>query len=501
MTTDDWSQWNSHTRQRMTEEEPLDQLPITGYDYSVGSLTEEEYRQWIEHTFLHMFQSYDQIGGIPCRELLNRFQYRGYGLPQDRRKDLMLYLDANRDGRITYEQFRAVLVHKRYLDLSPYQRVALCALLAANPGLRLAAARARAIKHLQMLDAIGRGAGDDDKVITSEKLPNAITGYAGNCDDDGNGDGGAMFRLEPDGVWPTSRARLGRRCQPGEALTIMEEEYIPEFYLKVLKCLPPPIFCSVVVLVQLAVFIYYAVELNRRAEAEPANALTWSSGFPYFSPLFFDPRRRREVWRFFTYFLVHQGIWHVIFNSLVTLLLGSLMEWAQGTWRVAVLYFLGVLAGSLATSVWDPRTIGIGASGGAYVLLGAHLALTVVHWEEMKHDFFAVARASTAAKRAMAVAVSGIFRVCLILLLCAVDFGIALYERYGLPDAPLHASYSPIPAGLMTGVLVGVPLLRYFHERPWERIEFWACFGVCFALFIFTIFWNIFWPGYPTQKI
>lgn len=87
----------------MAEEEPLDQFPISGYDYSVGSLTEEEYRQWIEHTFRHVFEPYNQIGGIPCRELLSRFQYRGYGLPQDRRKDLMLYLDANRDGRITYE--------------------------------------------------------------------------------------------------------------------------------------------------------------------------------------------------------------------------------------------------------------------------------------------------------------------------------------------------------------------------------------------------------------
>ncbi|KAL5965265.1 Rhomboid-related protein 2 [Taenia solium] len=495
----------------MTEEEPLDQFPITGYDYSVGSLTEEEYRQWIEHTFRHVFEPYDQIGGIPCRELLNRLQYRGHGLPQDRRKDLILYLDANRDGRITYEQFRAALVHKRYVDLSPLRRIAMCALLAANPGLRLTAARARAIKHLQALDAIGRGC-TDGKVVASEQLPNAITGYAGNWDD-----GGGKFRLEPDGVWPTSRTRLGRSCQPGEPLTIMDEEYIPEFYLKATKCLPPPIFCTVMVLVQLAVFIYYALQLNRRVEFEPANALTWASGFPYFSPLFFDPRRRREVWRFFTYFLIQQaaqkmtttlstttigqGTWHVAFNSLVTLLLGSLMEWAHGTWRVAVLYLLGILAGSLATSVWDPRTIGVGAGGGAYALVGAHLALSAVHWEELKHDTFAVARAPTAAKRAMAIVVSGVFRLCLILLLCAVDFGIALYQRYGMPDAPLHASYSPLPAGLTTGVLVGVPLLRYFRERPWERVEFWACFGVCLALFIFVIFWNIFWPGYPAQNV
>lgn len=106
-----------------------------------------------------------------------------------------------------------------------------------------------------------------------------------------------------------------------------------------------------------------------------------------------------------------QGRWHVVFNSIVTLILGSLMEWAHGTLRVAVLYLLGVLAGSLATSVWDPRAIGVGAGGGAYALLGTHLALSAVHWEELKHDSFAVIRASTAAKRAIAIGVSGILRV------------------------------------------------------------------------------------------
>lgn len=150
------------------------------------------------------------------------------------------------------QQFCAALVHKRYVDLTPLQRIALCVLLAANPGLRLTAARARAIKHLQALDAIGRG-GEDGKLVASEKLPNAITGYAGNCgygDDGGGEDGDGKFRLEPDGVWPTSRTRLGRSRKSGEVLTIMDEEYIPEFYLKAIKCLPPPIFCTVVVLVQ-----------------------------------------------------------------------------------------------------------------------------------------------------------------------------------------------------------------------------------------------------------
>lgn len=81
----------------------MTRVSTTGYQPTVASLTEEEYRQWIEHTFQPIFEPYEQVGGIPCRELLSRFQYQGMGLPQDRRKELILYLDANRDGRITFE--------------------------------------------------------------------------------------------------------------------------------------------------------------------------------------------------------------------------------------------------------------------------------------------------------------------------------------------------------------------------------------------------------------
>ena len=88
------------------------------------------------------------------------------------------------------------------------------------------------------------------------------------------------------------------------------------------------------------------------------------------------------------------------------------MEWGQGAWRIGVIYTAGVLAGSLAISVWDPRTVGVGASGGVYALLSVHLALlAVVNWEEVKHDFTAVKHALTFGQRVRAVAISAITRV------------------------------------------------------------------------------------------
>ncbi len=204
---------------------------------------------------------------------------------------------------------------RRYSDLNPVKRFGLRALLAGNPGLRLRAAQERAAKHLQEIDAQGRrvAGGLQSQLQGESSLPSAITGYAGAGSDG--------FRLEPDGVWPTSKRRKSRRGAGSLPPTIMEEEYVPQHYLEAYNCIPPPIFIPLIVLVQVrrlifaanyplffqvAVFIYYAVELNNRAAAEPENALTWSTGFPYFSPLYYDPRRRREAWRFFTYMFVHQ---------------------------------------------------------------------------------------------------------------------------------------------------------------------------------------------------
>ncbi|VDD80463.1 unnamed protein product [Mesocestoides corti] len=471
------------------ESETVGLHAAAGYDYTVETLTEEEYREWVERTFRPMFEPFERIGGIPCNELLSRFQYHGYGLPRDRRNDLILYMDANRDGIITFEEFRSALVRLRYKDLNPWKRFALRALLAGNPGLRLQAARERAVKHLQALDAQGRHGAAVDVEADQERLPSAITGSAG---------GRGHFKLEPDGVWPTTKtprgAGVSRTADDSVPPTIMDEEYIPQSYLDAYNCVPPPIFIPLIVLVQLAVFIYYAVELNRRAEAEPENVMSWATGFPYFSPLYFDPRRRREVWRYLTYMFIHQGIWHIVFNSFVTLVLGCLVEWVHKLWRVAPVYLAGVLAGSLACSVWDPFAVLAGSSGGAYALVGAHLALVVINWEELKHDFYA----STSP---LAIISSGVTRVCLIVVFCGVDFGIALYERFGLSNANLHVSVSAHIAGFLAGLLVGIPILRNLREKPWERVLFWVSLSISLALLIFAIFWNIFWPGYPEQQI
>lgn len=57
----------------------------------------------------------------------------------------------------------------------------------------------------------------------------------------------------------------------------------------------------------------------------------------------------------------------------------------HGSLRVAVIYFAGVFAGSLGTSVVDSEVYLVGASGGVYALLAAHLANITLNYGQMKY--------------------------------------------------------------------------------------------------------------------
>ena len=103
---------------------------------------------------------------------------------------------------------------------------------------------------------------------------------------------------------------------------------------------------------------------------------------PQCSHFTFSPFRRKEVWRFITYLFVHADIQHLIMNIVLQLLVGLSLEMSHGTKKVMIVYFCGVASGSLATSVFDHTVFLVGASGGAYALVAAHIATLVINWND-----------------------------------------------------------------------------------------------------------------------
>ena len=81
-----------------------------------------------------------------------------------------------------------------------------------------------------------------------------------------------------------------------------------------------------------------------------------------------------EWWRLATAVFLHGNLIHLLFNTLVLFDLGPAVEEMYGAARFLVLYFLAGIAGSLASLLWHPLAIGIGASGALFGLIGVMIA-------------------------------------------------------------------------------------------------------------------------------
>lgn len=133
---------------------------------------------------------------------------------------------------------------------------------------------------------------------------------------------------------------------------------------------------------QLGFFAYHTLTTGL---ADPAGPVPIDSIFIY------RPDKRQEVWRFLFYMVLHAGWFHLGFNLSVQLLVGLPLEMVHGSTRIACVYLAGVLAGSLGTSVFDPDVYLVGASGGVYALLAAHLANVMLNYNQMKYGIIRLA--------------------------------------------------------------------------------------------------------------
>ena len=115
-------------------------------------------------------------------------------------------------------------------------------------------------------------------------------------------------------------------------------------------------FMPLVTLIETIIFTYHCIHLS----TEHGLTISWDGPVPYCSVLIYDPYKRYQVWRYITYMFVHIGVLHYIFNMIMQLLVGVFLEMEQEDWkgsfRVAAVYFSGVIAGSLGTSIVNPNT-------------------------------------------------------------------------------------------------------------------------------------------------
>ena len=90
-----------------------------------------------------------------------------------------------------------------------------------------------------------------------------------------------------------------------------------------------------------------------------------------------------DYWRLFTATFLHSGLLHLSFNCIALYIFGHQLEQIYGHGRFLGLYLIAGLAGSVASYALsissNPNTLGVGASGAVFGLLGGLVAFYTVH--------------------------------------------------------------------------------------------------------------------------
>jgi len=83
-----------------------------------------------------------------------------------------------------------------------------------------------------------------------------------------------------------------------------------------------------------------------------------------------------EWYRLVTSGFIHFGVIHIAMNMLLLFQLGNLLERALGPWKLTLMYFASLLAGSLGVLILDQGGVSGGASGAVFGLMaGAAVGL------------------------------------------------------------------------------------------------------------------------------
>jgi len=81
-----------------------------------------------------------------------------------------------------------------------------------------------------------------------------------------------------------------------------------------------------------------------------------------------------QWWRLLTCVFVHGGLLHIGFNMWCLWSLGRIAESVYGHWTFAVVYLISGLSASLASLIWNPNILSVGASGAIFGIAGALIA-------------------------------------------------------------------------------------------------------------------------------
>jgi membrane associated rhomboid family serine protease len=167
-----------------------------------------------------------------------------------------------------------------------------------------------------------------------------------------------------------------------------------------------------------------------------------------------NQEKLRQVYRWYTYSLVHLNASHIISNVIATVLYGFMVEYDNLALRTAVIHSVSIVGGAFGCG-WEHRLTGktpvlVGASGGCYGLLSSQVGNLIINWPEIDRD-----------KRIIYV----------VLLVSASIVEIVVNSIWYNPKI----SYSTHIGGFFTGIFIGSIAMHNIIKIHWERRYRIAC--------------------------
>lgn len=93
---------------------------------------------------------------------------------------------------------------------------------------------------------------------------------------------------------------------------------------------------------------------------------------------------RFEPWRWWSYQFTHVGAMHIMMNCFLNVMLGVPLEGLHGTFKLFMMFNIGVIGGACCFFFNDAHTTVVGMSGGCYALIGMHIGNVIMNWDQLK---------------------------------------------------------------------------------------------------------------------
>ncbi|GMH31340.1 hypothetical protein Nepgr_033183 [Nepenthes gracilis] len=88
-----------------------------------------------------------------------------------------------------------------------------------------------------------------------------------------------------------------------------------------------------------------------------------------------------QIWRLFTCFWLHAGVFHLIINLTSVIFVGIQLEQKFGPLRIGIIYILSALTGTLMAALFIQNSPAVSSSAALFGLIGSLLSGLIRNWE------------------------------------------------------------------------------------------------------------------------